>query len=142
MTNRQRKIKIDFDYLCNVINLLEKIIPESFKRVYITLVSDRQIIHLNRRFLQKNHPTDVLCFRLGSTAEIIISVETAKKQAKQQYHSVEDEILYLIIHGILHLSGYNDNTSKNYDKMKNEQDKIFSKILKKTDAKRKKSGYS
>ncbi len=96
---------------------------------------------MNKLFLNKNQPTDVLTFNLGSTAEIIISVETAKRQALQESHSVEQEILYLIIHGILHISGYDDSKPASYDKMKRKQDEIFFAVLRDFDEKRKKSGH-
>lgn len=117
--------------------MLDNIIPPVIKNINIVLVSDRKMKLFNKKFLKKTYSTDVLAFNLGSTLEIIISVETAKKQAKQVQHTIENEILYLIIHGILHISGYDDDNTSNYDKMKARQDEIFSKILKNVSAKRK-----
>lgn len=137
LINRQRKINIDLDYLCNIAGKLTEIIPASIKKIHIVLVSDKKITCLNKKFLGRNYPTDVMTFKSGSTGEIVISVETAGNQAKQMHHSIEKEILYLVIHGILHLSGYNDNTQERYDKMKRTQDRIFFKILTDGSAKRK-----
>ncbi|MCM8816608.1 MAG: rRNA maturation RNase YbeY [Candidatus Omnitrophica bacterium] len=142
LINSQKKINIDTSYIQQVIEKLEYFVPKIFNNINIVLVSDRKIKLLNNQFLGKNYPTDVLSFNLGSTAEIIISVETAQKQAKLIPHSIEDEIIYLIIHGVLHISGYNDNNPKNYDRMKSMQDKIFLRVLKNVITKRKNQRHS
>ncbi|MCM8764291.1 MAG: rRNA maturation RNase YbeY [Candidatus Omnitrophica bacterium] len=141
LIDRQRKIKVNSEYLDSGIDFLEKKIPTSIKKMNVVLVEDKEIIRLNKQFLQKNVSTDVLTFRIGSIVEIVISVETAKRQATDQHHRIEEEILYLIIHGLLHVSGYNDNSQNNYDKMKTEQDKLFFEVLRNINAERKKSGY-
>ncbi|MCM8822275.1 MAG: rRNA maturation RNase YbeY [Candidatus Omnitrophica bacterium] len=115
--------------------------PDSTKKVNVVLAEDKEIIRLNKQFLQKNVSTDVLTFRTGSTVEIVISIETARRQATDENHSLEDEILYLIVHGLLHISGYNDNNPDNYGKMKKQQDKLFFEISRCINAERKKSGY-
>ncbi|MCM8825277.1 MAG: rRNA maturation RNase YbeY [Candidatus Omnitrophica bacterium] len=141
LTIRQRKIKFTSRYFFRAIDFLEKKIPPSIKEINIVLTHDKEITRLNKKFLGKNYPTDVLTFKIGKTVEIIVSVETAKRQAADQHHSIEDEILYLIIHGMLHASGYNDDKPDSYGKMKMRQDKIFFEVSKCDDAERKKSGY-
>jgi len=123
-------------YLEDAFDLLEKKIPQSLKKICITLVSDRTIASINKKFLNKNYPTDVISFKLGFFGDVIISAETAKRQSFEVSHSVEKEILYLSIHGILHLLGFNDNSQCNYDKMKKKQDSIFKEIAGVLDAKR------
>ncbi|MCX7705694.1 MAG: rRNA maturation RNase YbeY [bacterium] len=140
LINRQKKVNLQLDYIDSGVCMLEKIIPISVKKINIVLVSDRHIINLNKQFLNKKHPTDVLAFKIDSTAEIVISVETARRQAKQFCHRTEEEILYLIIHGILHISGFNDNSPNNYGKMKRRQDNIFYEILKHVTTERKEQG--
>jgi len=65
----------------------------------------------------------------GERGEIVISTETAERNAKIYSYSLEKEILYLIIHGILHLKGYKDNNRKDALKMKKQQNIIFKKLL-------------
>jgi len=82
----------------------------------IVLSNDLYIKKLNQRWRGKNRGTDVLAFaqREGKFADpqdpilgdIVISVETAERQAKQLGHSLEKELDILLIHGILHLLGY------------------------------------
>jgi len=79
--------------------------------IYIT--DDPTIRKLNKTYRGKDKPTDVLSFpfgeKVGNTlilGEIIISWDTAKRQAKELGHSVEDEIKRLLAHGFTHLLGY------------------------------------
>lgn len=85
----------------------------------ILFCDDREIESLNHRFLRKTHSTDVLSFPDGEPAseegylgDIAISVDTAKRQAMRRNHSVEDEIHRLVIHGFLHLLGFDHEIDK------------------------------
>jgi probable rRNA maturation factor len=83
-------------------------------QVTVLLTSDAAIRSLNRRFRGKNKATDVLSFPADSTApgaeqiagDLAISVPTALRQAAEQGHSLSTEIKVLILHGLLHLAGY------------------------------------
>jgi probable rRNA maturation factor len=79
----------------------------------IALVSDAQIKRLNKRYRNKDKPTDVLSFPIGEKVEdwlilgdIVISVDTAKRQAQELGHSLEEELKRLLVHGLVHLLGY------------------------------------
>jgi probable rRNA maturation factor len=79
----------------------------------IALVSDAQIKRLNKLYRNKDKPTDVLSFPIGEKVEdwlilgdIAISVDTAKRQAKELGHSLEEELKRLLVHGLVHLLGY------------------------------------
>jgi probable rRNA maturation factor len=82
--------------------------------VTLAFVNNKTIQELNREFLKKNVPTDVLSFPLGEKGadgkhymgDIIISVPKALEQASNQAHSLERELEILTIHGFLHLLGY------------------------------------
>jgi probable rRNA maturation factor len=73
------------------------------------LADDRELRRLNRQFLGKDYPTDVLSFPEPGPddflGELAISVERAREQAKLLGHSVEEEIKILMLHGVLHLLG-------------------------------------
>jgi len=77
------------------------------------VTDDRELRRLNRRFLSKNHATDVLSFpqfpapspQPPFLGEIAISAERAKAQARTYGHSTNDEICILMLHGVLHLMG-------------------------------------
>jgi probable rRNA maturation factor len=72
------------------------------------ITDDRELRRLNRQFLGKDYPTDVLSFPSGDEAalgEIAISSERAAEQAARLGHSPDDEICILMLHGVLHLLG-------------------------------------
>jgi len=83
-------------------------------QVTVLLTTDAALRNLNRRFRGKNKPTDVLSFPaanlLQSTKpaerDIAISVETARRQAVEQGHALSIELKVLILHGLVHLAGY------------------------------------
>lgn len=80
----------------------------------VLLTNDKEIQNLNKVYRKKNKPTDVLSFHLPSNeqdkqkylGDIVISTDTAKKQAKQKKLPVESELILLFTHGYLHLLGY------------------------------------
>jgi probable rRNA maturation factor len=80
--------------------------------VNILITTNRELQALNRRFRGKSYPTDVLSFRPFSdlpvefAGDIAISAEIAARNAKQLGHSCADEIKVLILHGLLHLAGF------------------------------------
>ncbi len=86
--------------------------------VNVLLTSDESIRRLNRRFRGNNKPTDVLSFPADTTApgpekiagELAISVPAARRQAAGQGHSLSIEIKVLMLHGLLHLAGYDHET--------------------------------
>jgi probable rRNA maturation factor len=79
----------------------------------IVLVSDPQIRRLNKLYRNKDKPTDVLSFPIGEKVngwlilgDIVISVDTARRQAQELGHSLEEELKRLLVHGLVHLLGY------------------------------------
>ncbi len=89
--------------------------------VSILLTTDAQIRELNRSFRGKNKPTDVLSFPAAEhepahgkrlAGDLAVSVETAGRQAQEFGHSLRDEIKVLLLHGLLHLSGFDHERDK------------------------------
>lgn len=81
--------------------------------VSIAVVSDAAIHEINRQFLQHDEPTDVITFVLDQRdgfidGEIVVSADTATTIAKRIGWSSQDELLLYVIHGALHLAGYDD----------------------------------
>jgi len=89
--------------------------------VAIILVSDRRIAALHRKFMQVSGPTDVITFQHG---EIFISVETAARQARKFGTSLSDELKLYLVHGLLHLAGYNDSCASERRAMERVQKRI------------------
>ena len=113
--NRQRKIKIDTKAWETFAARATAAIGNSDSSVTIAFVSDKTIRQLNRQFRGFDKATDVLSFPSADVdgsnlGDIAISVDTAAKQAKENGLAFEEEIAQLILHGLMHLSGYDHET--------------------------------
>ena len=96
------------------------------REISVWLISDRRMSRLHRQFLGQSGPTDVLTFQHG---EIFISVETAKRHAHIFGNPFVRELQLYIVHGLLHLHGFDDQTPGEARKMKNVQEKILNDAL-------------
>lgn len=110
----QNKLQAGLDAVAKIHNLAEK------TEVSLTLTDDETIHELNKTYRKVDRPTDVLSFALDEGDEpelidapeehllgdIIISAETAERQGNEFGHGLEREIIYLAVHGLLHLLGY------------------------------------
>lgn len=107
----------------------------------ILIAGDQKIKKLNKQYRNKDKVTDVLAFsqiegedlvlpqeQENYLGEIIICFPQIKRQAKKINQLVKDELILLIIHGFLHLLGYDDQKDKDYQKMKKIEDKLLKKI--------------
>jgi probable rRNA maturation factor len=85
--------------------------------VSVLLADDEEIRRLNREFRGKDKPTDVLSFPAGDgvgrarvAGDLAISVETAAREAERRSHALDLELRVLLLHGVLHLAGYDHET--------------------------------
>ncbi|HEY8226365.1 MAG TPA: rRNA maturation RNase YbeY [Pyrinomonadaceae bacterium] len=114
VVNRQRTSKVPArDWVALATSIL-KLLGRTDSSATIAFVSDRKIRELNRTFRAMDKATDVLSFPGGEEGrdlgDVAISIETAKVQAKRSGLTLEREIAQLILHGLLHLSGYDHET--------------------------------
>jgi probable rRNA maturation factor len=110
-------------------------LERSRENVSIVLTNDEEIHALNRTYRKKNKPTDVLAFALseGDFAEhrgrmlgdVIVSVETAAKQAARANKTLLDEVSMLLVHGILHLLGWDHDTPAKERRMTKETNRLL-----------------
>ena len=115
VVNRQRHFKVDTGVWTDFATKALAAIGNGESSATIAFVSDKRIRELNRQFRGIDKATDVLSFPAGGPNEsnlgdIAISAETAAVQAKEIRLSFDDEIAQLILHGLLHLSGYDHET--------------------------------
>jgi len=84
------------------------------------IVDDSEIRELNRSYLGRDFPTDVIAFPGDGDllGEIVCSVNTAERQARVRAVSLVDELTLLAVHGMLHLMGYDDLSLSEWRKMK------------------------
>ena len=110
VVNRQRKAKIPNRNWTELANRILERVGRKDSSATIAFVSDSSIRELNRQFRGVDKATDVLSFPAGEDdfelGDIAVSVERAKAQARQNGLSYEGEIAQLILHGLLHLCGY------------------------------------
>lgn len=105
--------------------------------VGVVWVSLNEMRVLNRQYRKKDRPTDVLSFesvdpeekREGYLGDLVICPEYAKAEAKRRGLSAAEEILRLVIHGTLHLAGYDHATQSDEEKMFGVQERTLSRIL-------------
>lgn len=106
----------------------------------VALVDDDAIRRLNLSYRGKDKPTDVLSFATGETdhpelkdylGDIIISVETAERQAREAGIAVLQETVMLVVHGTLHLLGLDDETPREQRTMMRVQDEILKQLQEK-----------
>ncbi|MDW8167586.1 MAG: rRNA maturation RNase YbeY [Acidobacteriota bacterium] len=121
--NRQRRYRLNVRALARFTERVLAAVGKSGHGVAIVFVGDRTIRHLNREFRGIDRPTDVLSFPFGETepdvpgsppylGDVIISVETARRYAARWRISLDRELRNLIIHGVLHLCGYDHETDQ------------------------------
>lgn len=107
--------------------------------INILFTDDKNIQDLNKRFLNRDEPTDVIAFGAkrgrprkenlkGFIGDVVISVETATYNAKRFNTTKEKEILLYVTHGILHLLGYADESGKQQRIMQARQERLLSEI--------------
>ena len=107
--NNLTNFKIDKEFLRKTVKKTLSLTKFKISEISIVLVCNSRMRSLNKRYRGKDKITDVLSFDYG---EIIVCLPQAKKQAKELGHSLKKELGILLIHGILHLAGYNDQTKQ------------------------------
>jgi len=115
VVNRQRRRKIATAAWVSRTKAMLEAMDQADSATTIAFVSDSKIRQLNRQFRGVDKTTDVLSFPIddeGNLGDIAISVETAVRQAKENGLTLNGEIAQLILHGLLHLCGY-DHESDN-----------------------------
>ena len=103
-------------------------------RLSVAVVDDDAIAALHDRYLGLACPTDVLTFDLrdatdaGVSGEVVVSAETAARTAAALGHDAESELLLYVIHGILHLLGYDDKNAEQADVMRTRQESLLADL--------------
>jgi probable rRNA maturation factor len=92
------------------------------REIFVLLISDRRMESLHRQFLHEVGATDVMTFQHG---EIFISAETARRHAGRFGNSLAREVRLYIVHGLLHLHGFDDRNETDAQKMEATQRRIL-----------------
>lgn len=109
----------------------------STKSLSIVLVNDRQMAALNRQYHHTSGPTDILTFDYGDgQAELIISVDHSIAHARRYRTTPSRELALYVIHGILHLQGYDDRTPAQRRRMRAAERRLLSRLAGRAKGKR------
>ena len=115
-------MKLDRAGIRQDVRKILELLGTGHRELSLLIVDDEGIRAFNRDYLRRDRPTNVIAFSLaegdfgdvnpGMMGDVVISVETAGREARTVGIPIEDVVLYLIIHGILHLAGYDHEGPK------------------------------
>ncbi|HEY2880802.1 MAG TPA: rRNA maturation RNase YbeY [Pirellulales bacterium] len=136
VANRQRRHTVDKRLLIHAVQTVLRVEKIEQGEISIAIVSDKAIHEINRRFLAHDEPTDVISFLLEHRpgyieGEIVASADTAAAAARRFKTTPADELLLYIIHGTLHLIGYDDLSAGDRKTMHTRQRKYLEQIKRK-----------
>ena len=97
----------------------------SLEDIAVILVSDRRMAEVHAQFMNIADPTDVITFEEG---DIFVSVQTAARNAREFATSLEDELRLYIIHGLLHLHGFDDKTAGRARAMRRAEKELLAAV--------------
>jgi len=140
LNNRQKRVSI---HAGKIKRAAKKILSRLGFQDYdlsIVIVDDQEMTQLNRQYFQRNHPTNVISFPMAAgdpanlpskiLGDVVISAETAKRQAEEAGGKGMNEVLFLLIHGILHLAGYDhEGAAEERKKMEDKERKLLSLLM-------------
>jgi rRNA maturation RNase YbeY len=124
--------KINKRQIHKLVGLLRKDLDFSVQTLFINFIDSASIQKINNEYLNHNYSTDIITFNysgshLAFDAEIFISIDDAQLSAKKYKVSLSNELKRLIIHGILHLKGYDDIKSSDRLKIKKKENYLLNK---------------
>ncbi len=98
----------------------------TLEEVEYNLVDDQTIADIHAKFMNDPTPTDVITFHHG---EVFVSYDTAQREASDRNIPLQEELLRYHIHGLLHLAGYEDQTSEEFEHMTTLQESLITELL-------------
>lgn len=128
LTNRHPSRRISRLFLEKKVKKVLRLLKLKEGELGITFVTDRFISRLNSKYLRKKKATDVLSFPVTSKplmGDIVISLDTASRQARQNGLSTRARVFFLVIHGLLHLLGYDHVKEADWKKMRRMEEKLY-----------------
>ena len=133
--NLQRKVPVDVvdlemfarkaAELCLRLPRRKKTDLAQLREISVLIVSDRKIASLHRQFMNESGPTDVITFQHG---EIFVGAESARRNARRFGNAFERELRLYVVHGLLHLHGFDDRNAASARRMQVVQRKILATV--------------
>lgn len=128
------------DWLAAIAKLTLEMEKADSCQVGVVITGDEQMLALNREYAGENHATDVLSFSLregeafvspddvSRLGEVVVSYETAQQQAEAGGHEVDEEVAHLLVHGVLHLLGYDHAEVEDQVKMRARERRVLGEL--------------
>lgn len=130
MKNHQKK-RINLKEIETAASEILHLLGKEDMELSISFVNDSSIRRLNRKYFASYRPTDVIAFPMKDPyllGDVVISVDRALTQAREYGQPFKKELIRLIIHGILHLTGFGDSRTRERMRMEKRQEKILSLV--------------
>ena len=133
IANQQTSVSLDRVRLRRAVRAILKDASIREARISLAFVDDPTIARLNEQFLDHRGPTDVLSFVLDSgegrlEGEVVVSAETASREAPRFGWTPHDELLLYVVHGTLHLVGYDDQTAGRRVRMRAREREVLEQV--------------
>lgn len=135
LVSNEKGIKVDKKIVGGLVKMISDELRLSVSSLEFNFISSKTMIELNKKYFRHNYGTDIITFDYSDEknnldGEIFISLEDALENSKMYHVSANNELLRLIIHGILHLIGYDDTTVKKRKEMKLVEDELVNNFHK------------
>ncbi len=123
---------IDKKFIYNIVKELKNELEFDISGIQINFVNSKEIMRINKEYLNHNHSTDIITFDYSESqkmlnGEIYISTEDAASNARKYGVKLKEEIMRLVIHGFLHLLGFNDQSRKDKIVMKKLENQLYNR---------------
>jgi probable rRNA maturation factor len=140
--NRQRRHRIALQNLKKAAEMILSVLGYQDNELSISITGDSAIRRINREYLGKDRPTNVISFSMQEgdfgevnphiLGDVIISADTAQREADEAGITFDSRLVFLLLHGILHLAGYDHERSGEQEarKMEETEQKIFEMLEK------------
>ena len=129
-------IQFELQNESKIADWIKSVIEENDKQLTtlnFILTSDKEVHRINKQYLQHDTYTDIITFPMSETevikGDIFVSIDRIKDNAKKLNVKFENELHRVLIHGVLHLIGYDDKTPELKQAMRNEEDACLKKFI-------------
>ncbi len=135
VSNRRKTVRVSSARLRRLVEFVSAAEERRIDSIDVAIVDADEIESLNRRYLGRDEVTDVLSFDLseagshGLNAQIIVCGDVVVEQGPRHDLSAEDELMLYVIHGLLHLTGWDDAEAGPAERMKTRQEELLAKFV-------------
>ena len=134
ISSSQDALRVPRRKIAELIVLTARLEGATIREVDVAVVNDDQIGALNRRYLHRSGPTDVLSFDMsepgasGLCGQIVVCAQVAVGEARRRRIGPQAELMLYVLHGLLHLLGYDDLADDDAERMHARQDEILAVV--------------